>query len=287
MIATSQPLASAAGLRVLQQGGNAIDAAVTAAAVLVGRRTDDERYRRRPVRDRLRREDEDAARAECERTRAGRGHAGRVPRRGLDAIPYRGALSVSVPGVVDGWSELLEQHGTITLDHALEPAIALRARRLRRPRDHRRPVEGRRADPGAATRRPPRRSCPAAAPRAAGEVFRNPQPRRDARADRAGRARRVLQGADRAGHRRRHAAPQGAAHRADFAAHRSDWVEPISTTYRGYDVFEMPPNTQGVVALEMLNILEGFDLKSLGHNSAEYLHLLVEAKRIAFADRDA
>ena len=74
---------------------------------------------------------------------------------------------------------------------------------------------------------------------------------------------------------------------ADFAAHRSDWVDPISTTYRGYDVLEMPPNTQGVVALEMLNILEGFDLKSLRHNSAEYLHLLVEAKRIAFADREA
>ena len=74
---------------------------------------------------------------------------------------------------------------------------------------------------------------------------------------------------------------------ADLAAHHSDWIEPISTTYRGYEVLELPPNTQGVVALEMLNILESFDVKALGHNSAEYLHLLVEAKRIAFADRDA
>ena len=74
---------------------------------------------------------------------------------------------------------------------------------------------------------------------------------------------------------------------ADLAAHRSDWVAPISTTYRGYEVLELPPNTQGVVALEMLNILEGFDVKALGHNSAAYLHLLVEAKRIAFADRAA
>jgi gamma-glutamyltranspeptidase/glutathione hydrolase len=73
---------------------------------------------------------------------------------------------------------------------------------------------------------------------------------------------------------------------ADLAAHRSDWLDPISTTYRGFEVLELPPNTQGIVALEMLNILEGFDLKSLGHNSAAYLHLLVEAKRIAFADRD-
>ncbi len=74
---------------------------------------------------------------------------------------------------------------------------------------------------------------------------------------------------------------------ADLAAHRSDWLDPISTTYRGYEVLELPPNTQGIVALEMLNLLEGFDLKSMGHNSAAYLHTLVEAKRIAFADRAA
>ena len=74
---------------------------------------------------------------------------------------------------------------------------------------------------------------------------------------------------------------------ADLAAHTSDWTEPISTDYKGHEVLEFPPNTQGVVALEMLNILEGFDLKAIGHNSAAYLHLLVEAKKIAFADRDA
>jgi gamma-glutamyltranspeptidase/glutathione hydrolase len=73
----------------------------------------------------------------------------------------------------------------------------------------------------------------------------------------------------------------------DLAEHTSDWVEPISTTYHGYQVLELPPNTQGIVALEMLNVLESVDLKALGHNSAAYLHLLVEAKRIAFADRDA
>ena len=66
----------------------------------------------------------------------------------------------------------------------------------------------------------------------------------------------------------------------DLAEHSSDWVDPISTTYRGHQVLEMPPNTQGVVALEMLNILEGFNLRILGHNSAEYLHLLVEAKAL-------
>ena len=64
-------------------------------------------------------------------------------------------------------------------------------------------------------------------------------------------------------------------------------MEPIRTNYRGYDVLEMPPNTQGFVALEMLNIIEGFDIKALGHNSADYLHVVSEAKRIAFADRGA
>ena len=72
----------------------------------------------------------------------------------------------------------------------------------------------------------------------------------------------------------------------DMQKHHSDWVEPLSTNYRGYDVYEFPPNSQGIAALEMLNILEGFDLKSLGHQTADYLHLLLEAKKLAFADRD-
>src|SRR5204862_1201414 len=72
----------------------------------------------------------------------------------------------------------------------------------------------------------------------------------------------------------------------DMKQHHSDWVEPISTGYRGYDVYEFPPNTQGIAALEMLNILEGYDLKSLGYQTAEYLHLFLEAKKLAFADRD-
>ena len=72
---------------------------------------------------------------------------------------------------------------------------------------------------------------------------------------------------------------------ADLAAHHSEWVEPVSTNYRGYDVWELPPNTQGVAALQMLNILEAYDLKSMGFGSAEYLHLFVEAKKLAFEDR--
>ena len=72
----------------------------------------------------------------------------------------------------------------------------------------------------------------------------------------------------------------------DFADHRSDWVEPITANYRGYDIFEMPPTSQGFVALEMLKILEGFDLKAMGAQSADALHAMIEAKKLAFADRD-
>jgi len=72
----------------------------------------------------------------------------------------------------------------------------------------------------------------------------------------------------------------------DFKAHTTSWVEPISTDYRGYTIYELPPNGQGITALEMLNILEGYDIGSLGHNSPDYLHLLIEAKKIAFSDRD-
>src|SRR6201998_1911756 len=73
----------------------------------------------------------------------------------------------------------------------------------------------------------------------------------------------------------------------DFTEFEAQWIEPVSTKYRGYDVYELGAQTQGITALEMLNILEGYDLKSLGHNSADYLHLLIEAKKLAFADRDA
>ena len=71
----------------------------------------------------------------------------------------------------------------------------------------------------------------------------------------------------------------------DFADHRADWVEPVSTSYRGYDVWELPPNGQGIAALQMLNVLEQHDVSAMGFGSSQYLHLLVEAKKLAFADR--
>ena len=221
---------------------------------------------------------------------SGRAAAAATPeeyrRRGFDAIPYRGALSISVPGVVDGWSELLARYGTMKLDRALEPAIGYAREGYAVPdiiatqwKDAE-PILL--SDPAAAATFLPGGHAPAA-----GDVFRNPRLAATleliAKGGRDAFYKGPIAKAIADDMRRRKALLT----EADFAANRPDWVEPISTTYRGYDVLEMPPNTQGVVALEMLNILEGFDLKSMRHNSAEYLHLLVEAKRIAFADRDA
>ncbi len=286
MIATSQPLASAAGLKVLQDGGNAIDAAVTAAAVL----------------------------AVVEPTMNGVGgdlfallysagdgklHAlnssGRAPyaatpdafaARGLKTIPRTGVLSVSVPGAVAGWAELLAKHGTISLAQALRPAIgyarngyvvtdiiatdwATVTRILQR-------------DPDAAAT-----FLPNGRPPVPGQLFRNPNLARTLEAIGTGGADALYKGAIGQAIAASMKKKDGLLDARDLAEHRADWVDPITTSYRGYDVYELPPNTQGVTALEMLNIIEGYDLKALGHNSAAYIHLMTEAQKIAYADRDA
>jgi gamma-glutamyltranspeptidase/glutathione hydrolase len=284
VIATSQPLASAAGLHVLQWGGNAIDAAVTAAAVLavveptmtgVGGDVFAIVYDARTKR----------LRGLNSSGRAGaRAHADALIAKGITAMPADGVYPITVPGAVAGWAELLEQHGTLTLGRALEPAI-----RYARDGFPVSEIIGAQWDAAA-----PRLDAAAAAvflpggraPRP-GEIFRNPD------------LVRTLERIARDGRDAVYQGPIGAAIAADsekqggfltaddFAAHRADWVDPISTSYRGYELHELPPNTQGFVALEMLNVLEGYDVAALGHNSADYLHRLAEAKRIAFADRAA
>jgi gamma-glutamyltranspeptidase/glutathione hydrolase len=286
IIATSQPLASAAGLRVLQQGGNAIDAAVTAAAVLS------------VVEPTMNGVGGDLFAIVYDgKTKSVRGlnASGRAPaaatpeefrRRKLESIPYRGELSVSVPGVVDGWNELLAKHGTITLARALEPAIAYAKDGFAVSEiiAHQwKDVEGVLSrDPAAASTFLTNGHAPAV-----GEVFRNPRLAATLEQLAGGGRDAFYKGTIAQAIAADMKARGGLLTSADLAAHRSDWIEPIATTYRGYEVLELPPNTQGIAALQMLNILEGYDLKSLGHNSAAYLHLLVEAKRIAFADRDA
>ena len=286
VIATSQPLASAAGLQVLQEGGNAIDAAVTAAAVLA------------VVEPTMTGVGGDLFALVYDGTtktlkalnssgRAGANASADALRgRGLSAMPSHGPTSITVPGSVAGWSELLRSHGTIPLARAVAPAIAYARDGYAVSEIVAGQWEGAAErialDPGAAAALLPGGRSPAH-----GDVVRNP--------DLANTLEQVAKhGADAI-----YKGPIGKAIAehvsklggfltpADFAAHAPDWVAPISTTYRGYTLFEMPPNTQGFVALEMLNILEGYDIRGMGHNTADYLHVYTEAKRIAFADRAA
>jgi gamma-glutamyltranspeptidase/glutathione hydrolase len=286
VIATSQPLASAAGLQVLQEGGNAIDAAVTAAAVLAvveptmtgvggdlfalvfdGKTS--------------------VPKGLNSSGRAGAGaDADALLARGFESVPAHGPFSVTVPGSVAGWCELVSAHGTIPLTRALAPAI-------RYARDgfavseivaaQWEAVASRlAADPESARVLLPRGRAPKA-----GEIFRNPDLAATLEQIAAAGAAAVYGGPIGVAIARHVEARGGFLTSADFATHTSDWVVPIRTTYRGHVLYEMPPNTQGLVALEMLNILEGYDAQAMGHNSADYLHVYTEAKKIAFADRAA
>jgi gamma-glutamyltranspeptidase/glutathione hydrolase len=286
LIATSQPLASAAGLKVLQDGGNAIDAAVTAAAVLavvepsmtgIGGDLFAIVY--------------DAKTKTLHALNAsGRSAYAATPdayaKRNLTRMPGTGVLSVTVPGVVEGWSELLSKYGTLPMAKVVAPAIEYAKNGYAVSEI----ISGQwkasekklAADPVTAAT-----FLPNGHPLQPGEIFSNPHLAATLQQIATGGRDAFYKGpiarAIIADMKKR----DGLLDERDFADHKADWVDPISTTYRGYDVYEMPPNTQGFVVLEMLNILEGFDVKAMGHNSDAYLHALVEAKRIAFADRAA
>lgn len=282
-VSSDHPLASAAGLQVLQRGGNAVDAAVTMAAVLA------------VVRPHMNGIGGDAFvlhyRAATGEVTAlnGSGRAGAsVPAtffqdQGLERIPEQGALSVTVPGALAAWADLLRRFGTISLANALAPAIhyadegfpvstTLRADILA-ARDVLNDAARALYLPGGD------------APRV-GALLRNPAL--------AGTLRRiaaegpgVLYGGD-VGARIAAFVEAGGGHlRAeDFRAHRSTWTEPIGVDYLGHRVLAFPPNSQGVTQLQQMQMASRFDLAAMGHNSAEYLHTLVELKKLAFADRD-
>ena len=286
MIATSQALASAAGLRVLQEGGNAIDAAVAAAAVLA------------VVEPSMNGIGGDLfALVYDANTKQvyGLDSSGRSPhratpeefaRRGLAEMPGSGPLAVDVPGVVEGWHQLLSRFGTVSMTKALQPAIGY-ARdgfpvQQIMAAEWAANVEKLSADPAAA-----RTFLPHGTPPAEGEIFANPNLARTL--DRIAREGRdaFYTGAIAQAIVADMRARDGLLEMRDLAEHKADWVEPIRTNYRGHDVIEMPPSTQGFVTLEMLNLMEGFDVKAMGHNSADYLHLVSETKKLAFADRAA
>jgi len=285
MICTSQPLATAAGLRILQEGGNAVDAAVAAAAVL---------NVVEPLMTGIGGDMFAIVYWSKTGELLGLNGSGRSPyamtleylrAKGYTSMPQEGVDAITVPGAFDGWFSLVEKFGALKMDRILAPAIEYAEQGF--------PVSeiianqwseqaGKLArDVWAAKTYLPGGRAPAH-----GEIAYNRNLaatlRRLAASGRDGfyrgdLAARIVSSVQALG---------GALSARDLAEHRSEWVKPISVSYRGFDVYELPPNGQGVAALEMLNILEGFDLKSWGHNSAAYLHHLVEAKKLAFADRD-
>jgi gamma-glutamyltranspeptidase/glutathione hydrolase len=284
MVATSQPLATAVGVEVLRAGGSAVDAAIAANAMLglvepTGCGIGGDLFA--IVWD------------ATARRLVGLNASGRSPRSlslddlralRLERIPADGPLSVSVPGAVDGWFALHTQFGALPMPELLAPAIAYARAGF--------PVteiiagywaadaERCRANPGFAEVFLPGGRAPAA-----GARFKNPR-LADAYALIAARGRDAFYTGDiaaaiEAGMR----AAGGFITRADLAAHTSESVAPVATNYRGYDVWELPPNGQGIAVLQMLNVLEAYDLAGLGFGSTRHLHLLIEAKKLAFEDR--
>lgn len=284
VIATSQPLATSAGLAVLQRGGNAMDAAVTAAAVLnlvephmTGIGGDmfalfwSAREKRLVALNASGRSGSLMTREE-------------MLKRGRDRVPLFGPEPITVPGALSGWAALLEKYGTISLAQALAPAIRLAE-------------EGFPVSPiiagqwAAAVERLARDSGARAtylvdgtrAPKA-GEWFRNPDLAASFRLI-AREGPKALYGGE-LGRRivERVSALGGFLTLPDFVNQKVQWVTPISATFRGHTVWELPPNNQGIAVLEMLKILEPYDLKAMGHNSPAYLHHLIEAKKLVYAD---
>lgn len=284
MAATSQPLATQAALDILKKGGSAMDAAIAANAVLglvepascgiggdifaiVWSAKDQKLY--------------------------GFNGSGRAPKslnidyfidKGMKYVPFYGPLPVSVPGCVDGWFAMHEKFGKLPMESILKPAIEYGREGF--------PVseviayemvsnyEKVKDQPGFASTYMPNGQLPIK-----GAIFKNP--------DLANTYERIAKKGRSAFYKgdiaktiaafiKKHG---GFLSYDDLASHTSNWVAPVSINYRGYDVWELPPNGQGTAALQMLNILEGFDIAAMGFGSPEYLHVLTEAKKLAYEDR--
>ncbi len=283
MVATSQPLATAAGLEILARGGTAADAAVAAAAAL----NVTEPTSTGIGGDMFALYYEASTRRVTALNGSGRSPAAlsldKLSREGMHELPPFHPYTITVPGAASGWEALLRRHGRLTLADVLAPAIRLAeegfpvapitayfwargaARQLAQGLNgHELTLNGR-------------------APQA-GEIFRNPGLARTFRTLAAKGAEAFYRGpiAEAIVAVVRQAG--GCLSLDDLAAHTADWETPISTTYRGVRVWECPPNGQGLTALLALNILEGFDLPSLPPFSARRWHLQIEALRLAFAD---
>jgi gamma-glutamyltranspeptidase / glutathione hydrolase len=290
--ATSQPLATQIAIDILKQGGSAVDAAIAANAALglmepTGSGVGGDLF------------------ALVFDPKTGKVHglnaSGRSPKgqslEQLQArvgpgkrIPSHGSLSVTVPGAVDGWFALHAKFGRLPMEKILAPAIGYArdgfplspfiatgwARNFKRFEEMKVIEELENAR---------RLYLIDGKPPAAGQIFRNPDLAKTLTALAKGGRDAFYKGDIARGIDAYMKRIGGPLRYEDFAAHVSDWVEPISTRYRGYDVWQIPPNGQGLATLQMLNILEGYDLKAMGHNSADLIHVSVEAKKLAFADR--
>ena len=291
MVCTSVPAATQVGLDILKRGGSAVDAAIAANATL---------GLMEPVSNGIGGDLFAIVYSAKENKLYGINGSGRSPlginydqmkaeldKLGRKTIPPRGMLPISVPGCVDAWSELHKKFGKLKLSNDLAPAAKYA--------DEGFPVteliafywhfapEIYKDSPGAFLEtytvdgkgRTP----------AKGEIFKNPALAKTLRLI-GEKGRDVFYKGEIADRIDKFMRENGGfLRKADFEKHASTWVDPVSTNYRGYDVFELPPNGQGIAALQILNILEGFDLKAMGRNSPETLHSMIEAKKLAWADR--
>ena len=284
MAATSHPLATQVALDVMRRGGSAVDAAIAANAALglmepTGNGIGGDLF------------------AIVWDPKTGRLHgyngSGRSPksltlaefrRRGLTDIPAHGPLPVSVPGAVDGWFALHGRFGRLPMKDNLAPAI--RYARQGHPVHEviayywDRSVPRLSQYPGFREQF----TIDGRAPRK-GELWKNPNLADTLEQIAEGGREAFYSGAIARTIDAYFKANGGFLSYGDLAAHQGEWVEPVSTNYRGYDVWELPPNSQGIAALQMLNLLEGYDFSKIAFGSAEHVHLFVEAKKLAFADR--
>ena len=285
MVASSQQLATLAGYKAMSKGGNAVDAAVAMVSTLnvvephsVGIGGDAFALIYLAKENRV----------------IGMNASGRAPYaanlawfhdKGIKTMPERGILPVTVPGALHGWAQAVERYGNLQLSDLFEDAIYYAENGF--------PVtevisgEWRSMEQAliSGERFTKTYLIDGKAPRP-GQVFHNKELARTYQ--------KIAEGGIDMFYKDEicnaivnfSRSNNGLLSSKDFERHETTWTEPISTDYRGYTILELPPNGQGITALEMLNILEGYDISSLGHNHPEYLHLLIEAKKLAFSDRD-
>lgn len=284
MVATSHPLVTQIGLDILKQGGNAIDAAIAANAAL---------GLMEPTGSGIGGDLFAIIWSAKDKKLYGLNASGRSPEKlnlqyfkdqNITSIPAFGPLPVSVPGCVDGWFEMHNKFGSMKMEQILAPAIKYANEgfpvteligyylTLSSYRFKKYPNFAETYMPNGETLKK-------------GSVFKNPFL--------ASTYQKIAKGGRDAFYKGETAktiatflqSQGGVLSENDLANHTSEWVEPVSTNYRGYDIWELPPNGQGIAALQILNIMEGYNVKEMGFGSAEYVHHFIEAKKLAFEDR--